>query len=267
MDQDSHLAPLTPTVGEQAGWTWESVKESPGEFRLGATVCIIGLALLTAGAGLWGWVPFVLGGLVATTSLVQQQKIGFLRTVAMDQVVDQWSTLISGAQERGEAVLDEVALRIRESEAPNVRMERRDVAPGWVRGVLGGRRSFLIVSDGDHLQLKQFRMYVNARRYGQNLQVNWYLLQQPGFGETMFRLSLAVPVLNFVTIPLFWIVRSWKANRSGMLDLDFFDQQDLSAYVANAHRCLLAAVDQLMVELDQDPARLDRKSRGFFGVS
>jgi len=41
----------------------------------------------------------------------------------------------------------------------------------------------------------------------------------------------------------------------------------LRAYVTNAHHCLLEAVEKLMVDLNQDPAKIERKSRGFLGIS
>jgi len=50
-------------------------------------------------------------------------------------------------------------------------------------------------------------------------------------------------------------------------NLDFFDEQDLRAYVTNAHKCLQKAVDKLMLEFNQDPSKIDRKSRGFLGIS
>jgi hypothetical protein len=50
-------------------------------------------------------------------------------------------------------------------------------------------------------------------------------------------------------------------------NLDLFDQQDLRAYGTNAHHCLLKAVEKLMINLHQDPSKIDRKSRGFLGIS
>jgi hypothetical protein len=50
-------------------------------------------------------------------------------------------------------------------------------------------------------------------------------------------------------------------------DLDLFDQQDLRAYTTNAHHCLLDAVEKLMTKLHQDTSTIDRKSRGFLGIS
>jgi hypothetical protein len=50
-------------------------------------------------------------------------------------------------------------------------------------------------------------------------------------------------------------------------DIDLFDQQDLGAYAANAHHCMIRAVSELMVYLHQDPSTLSRESKGFFNVS
>jgi hypothetical protein len=50
-------------------------------------------------------------------------------------------------------------------------------------------------------------------------------------------------------------------------DIDFFDQQDLRAYVSNAHHCTLRAVQELMEYLHQDASKLDKTSKGFFTVS
>lgn len=268
MDQNSGIDP-DPFEERISDW-FDSLAGVPAEVWFSALMLAVGF-LLGVGAGGYtgflGWMTFLSGTLLATASAARHQKIGFLRTVAMEDVVDQWGTLIQGAQEQGDMLLEEVARGILDSEAPNVRMERRDVAPSWLRGMLGGRRSFLIVSNGEHPRLKPFRMYINARAYGQNLQMNWYLMQQPGIGETFTKLMLLVPLLNFFALPIVWMSRMNQSPHAGVLELDFFDQQDLNAYVSNAHHCLLAAVDEVVVGLGQDPSRIDRKSRGFFGVS
>jgi hypothetical protein len=50
-------------------------------------------------------------------------------------------------------------------------------------------------------------------------------------------------------------------------DLDLFNQQDLRAYATNAHRCMLRGVEELMLYLNQDPNKLEKKSSGFLAVS
>ena len=91
---------------------------------------------------------------------------------------------------------------------------------------------------------------MNCRDYGTNLAVDWHLTFRPTFWRAAASLFL---VKASTTNPL--------------IDLDLFDQQDLRAYVTNAHRCLLRAVDDVVVSLNQDPSKLDRKSKGFLGIS
>ena len=59
-----------------------------------------------------------------------------------------------------------------------------------------------------------------------------------------------------------------KANiPNPLIELDLFDQQDLRVYVTNAHRCFMKAVEQLMRGMNQDTSTLERKSKGFLGIS
>jgi hypothetical protein len=75
--------------------------------------------------------------------------------------------------------------------------------------------------------------------------------------------------LNLLILPFVLVggLASRVKEKRGGLDLDLFDEQDLRAYVTNAHHCLLEAVNKLMLDLNQDPSKIDRKSRGFLGIS
>jgi hypothetical protein len=55
--------------------------------------------------------------------------------------------------------------------------------------------------------------------------------------------------------------------KRSLRELDLFDLQDLSAYATNCHHSLLKAIEKLMLSLNQDPSKINRKSRGFLGVS
>ena len=90
-------------------------------------------------------------------------------------------------------------------------------------------------------------------------------IQDPGARA----LSLWVGILGLLVLPFAAIACMGQRarERRGGLDLDLFDTQDLRTYVTNAHHCLLDSVDKLMVSLNQDPSKLERKSRGFLGIS
>jgi hypothetical protein len=146
-------------------------------------------------------------------------------------------------------------------------MEYRAVGPSLIRGLLGGRRPFLVISNKTNSNLETFRMYINARDYGENLQVSWYLVQQFSPGQKLFFALSRIPFLGLCLLPFYFQARLVRAKEQGLLELDLFDLQDLVAYVTNAHHCLLSAVEKLMVELGQDPKKIERKSRGFLGIS
>ena len=49
--------------------------------------------------------------------------------------------------------------------------------------------------------------------------------------------------------------------------MDVVKFEELTAYVTKVHHSVLRAVDSLMRNLGQDTSKIERKSRGFLGVS
>ena len=98
-------------------------------------------------------------------------------------------------------------------------------------------------------------------------QVAWYVILWPNLLQMLLKFTMFLPLLNLAILPLYILTQLPKAGNAGLLDLDFFDLQDLKAYVTNAHHCVLDAVDKLLLELSQDPSKIERKSRGFLGIS
>jgi len=263
---ENKTLPESP-IGDQLASLEQWVRNAPLPLLGGGLLLVLGFLLIVLAGGGIPWLLFLTGLVVTATSVSKQYNIGFLRTVGNEQVLEQWDILIGDAQAKVDEVLEAAAARVTESEAPNIRMERRDVAPGLLRGVLGGRRHFLVVQPDGHANLDPYRMYINARAYGNNLQVSWYLVEQPGFWRRTLNLLLMIPLLNLVFLPFQLVSNSRRNGQSGLLELDIFDLQDLTAYVTNAHHCLVAAVEGVVTELGQDPSRTERKSPGFLGVS
>jgi len=166
-----------------------------------------------------------------------------------EQVLDMWAALIECAQGKGEEVLRDTERFITASKAPDIIMEHREIAPGLVTGMIGKKRDFLIIAD-NAFRLEPYKIYMNARDYGDNLDVSWYLTYTPSILQSIASLF---PYVNIIQA---------SAN-----ELDLFDQQDLIVYKTNTHQCVLKAVDKLMLSLQQDPSKLERKSRGFMGIS
>lgn len=167
-----------------------------------------------------------------------------------DQVLDSWAILIEKAQGNANVILQDAECFVKDSKAPDLSMKRKDIAPGIVRGLLGTTRDFLTVTDHENFRLSPYQIYINARDYGDNLDISWHLTYRPSMWQSI---SALLPFVNVVPVVL--------------SDLDLFDQQDLRVYATNVHHCLLKGVEKLMVSLHQDTSRIDRKSRGFLGIS
>lgn len=168
-----------------------------------------------------------------------------------EQVIDRWGVLIENGQGKGDEVVKDTDVFIKQSKAPSLKIESQDMAPGIIRGVLGTTRRFLVVTDQENYRLSPYQIFINARDYGNNLDVSWVVTYRPSVWMALL----------WLMFPFFSIVPKT------LTDLDLFDQQDLIAYATNAHHCLLKAVDKLMIALHQDPSKIDRKSRGFLGIS
>jgi len=167
-----------------------------------------------------------------------------------DQVIDTWSSLIEKGQGSATAVAKDVEAYIVESKAPGIKIENKEIAPGIITGLMGNKRDFLVVRDESNYKLEPYQLYLNARDYGDNLDVSWYLTFKPSMLQSL------ISIIPFVSVVQFTVN-----------DLNIFDQQDLRAYGTNAHHCVLKAVDKLVLNLGQDPNKLQRMSRGFLGIS
>jgi hypothetical protein len=165
------------------------------------------------------------------------------------EMLDNWSALIRGAQGQRDQIITTTKELINISKAPSIEMKEEKVGPGLVRTTLGETREFLIVADRRNLKLGCFKAYVNANDYGDGLFVSWYLTYMPDVWQTIASL----------------IPGAKKAI--GLDELNLFNQQDLTAYVTCVHHCLLEAVDKLMLGMNQDPSKIDRRTRGFLGIS
>ena len=206
-----------------------------------------GVALLILGGASGETGVAVVGVVLTIVGVVSALRA--MGTLTEGEVVESWSTLIENGQGNAESLLGDTENFIEESRAPELSMDRQQIAPSVVSGLAGRTRDFLVVTQ-ENPRLAPYQLFLNCRDYGNNLDVNWYVTFKPT-GWQIF--------LSF-----FPFVREVQQASS---DLDLFDQADLRAYVTNAHRCMLKAVDSVMLKLAQDPTSIDRKSRGFLGIS
>lgn len=168
-----------------------------------------------------------------------------------DTILDSWSVLIEGAQGKSREFYDLLLKLIGEQEMPHVRAEMVTAFPhggakvfsAFFESVKALGREYLMVS---HDRLKPHKMFVGARDYGKNLSVSWYLVCEISFLDALFKKREE----KIIYTPIY-----------------LFDQEELTSYVTCAHHCVLKAVESIMNKVGQDFSKVDRKSKGFLGVS
>lgn len=169
--------------------------------------------------------------------------------VLKQHVIGDWSHFVEGAQGRAEEIFKGTEDFLKESGVSSLNIQRRELMPGIIKGMLGTKRQFLVVKE-EHFKLKPYELLVNARDYGNNLDVVWYLT---------YRLSLIPACLSILPFVSFIPAK--------LQDLDLFDVQDLKAYNTVCHHAVLKAVEKLIRSSDQDTTKINRTTRGFLGIS
>jgi len=183
---------------------------------------------------------FIVLGVIAVLIVIAERKAA---------INDEWSVLIRGAQGQRDKVISATKASINARKAPSLEIREEKVGSGLAPTTFGETRDFLVVADRRSLKLGNFKTYINAVDYGDSLFVSWYLTYMPDAWQTVASLF---PGAKKVV---------------GLDDLNLFDKQDLTAYVTCVHQCLQDAVDKLMLDMGQDSSKIDRKSRGFLGIS
>jgi hypothetical protein len=153
-------------------------------------------------------------------------------------VLQSWNRLVENGAGHGKEILDAVEEKIRASKMPDILWNQREASSGF----MGAKRWFLVIG---HRNLNDYRMYIGARDFGLHLDVSWYLTVQPSTLKRAFsKYTMGNP--NAIS-----------------MQMDFFRQQDLSACVGYAHKCVMEEVEKLLQQLGQDPRTLNTKSKGF----
>lgn len=216
------------------------------------------------------WVLFAIGFLLFMTGLVFQSGVtlffgllfiaagGGLLAYALrpggilrkDEVIDSWSAQIEGGNGHAEKIFNNALEQIKEFNAPNVSASKTVMSPSLTRGLMNVYRDFVVVNHRGNQRLDPYQVYVNARDYGNSLVVDWHLTYRP-------------TIIKLIMLVMFRFAR----GTDPLDELDLFDLQDLKAYVTTTHRCVRSTVSSTMIEMNQDPSKLEQKSRGFLGIS
>ncbi len=171
------------------------------------------------------------------------------RILTVEQVIDNWGVMIKKGDGKAEEIFTLIEAFMLSSKAPSLKIHRAEMTPGIIRGILGTSRDFLVATD-KNFRLNPYKIFINARDYGSNLDVSWYLTYRLPFWRALLRFIPFVGVASFA-----------------IESLDLFDRQDLTSYTTICHYSTLDAVVELMHSLGQDTSKIDRRSRGFLGIA
>jgi hypothetical protein len=162
-------------ISEYRGEVQAKEKEDGGEFPMKAAILVLlgfGFLLLIASRFLGG-IPVLLIGLamIAGGLFLGFRPGGILRK---ERAIDNWSVLVDEAcmadgRERADTFYKDIATFLDASEAPNLKVERQHLAPSLARGLFGGQREFLVLTNATNYRLKPYQIYISARPYGINL--------------------------------------------------------------------------------------------------
>lgn len=185
------------------------------------------------------------------------------RKINQEKIIEQWSTLIEGANGEGEKVLKGAIRIIERLNAPDVFASRKEIRPG--PGLIKKRREFLVV---EHKLLDVYDMYIGARDYGNQLFVSWYLVAEP---TSFFRMFKRDPIKTLFVYPFIVAVRIFLFSKGIdtklMSALNLFDTEEMTAYVTTVHHAVTEATKEVAEGNNIDFSKVDTKTRGFLNLS
>ena len=154
------------------------------------------------------------------------------------KIVREWSTLLPECQAEAPGLVEAIKGKLAAYEAPGLSWKEESASTGFLKGMMGKRRDFLIVRSE---QFPEWLVCIGAKDYGRFLNVVWYFTTSPKFLNKM---------------------RSAAAGDIFVDDLDVFDQQDVNAFAAVTRMATVTATEELAKKRDLDLERLDRQARG-----
>jgi len=176
-----------------------------------------------------------------------------------DKILEKWSLLIRGAEGRGREIIDYTKSYIEESEAPGVTVEMAKVFPKSAPTFLDSKyfkniekegRNYIAITNSN---ITGMMLLVGVQDYGTHLNVSWYLICEP---RTVDK-----------ALALFSGKASDEEAKWTPIITNIFMEEELTAYTTLIHHSVLDAVENLMSDLGQDASKIDRRSKGFLGIS
>jgi len=128
-----------------------------------------------------------------------------------------------------------IETKLEEIGDPNISWEMDSADVGFVRGLAGVRRDFLVVR---HRKFGEYAVLISARSHGTSLHVAWMIMTSARLSSDLRRMVRR----DDASIPRFSIAA----------DLDLFDCMDLEAFVGVARLAFKYAVRELTGDKGDD---------------
>lgn len=166
-------------------------------------------------------------------------------TLKDETILNQWTMLVMSGAGRMDEVYDAIEAKLAASSIPGkCTWEREEVQTGGMLSRV--RREFLIVRTND---FEDYRTYIGIRDYGAHLSCCRFITVEPGFLKR--ELSKAI---------------TGGEDRMFSAPKNILVEQDLAAWAAVVHRCVIDAVKELVTELGQDPGGVRTTTKGMLEV-
>ncbi|MCD6226021.1 hypothetical protein J7J95_03030 [bacterium] len=186
-----------------------------------------------------------------------------------EKILEEWSYLIEGAEGKSEQVFKLTEKNIDKVQPPQVELEREMIRPvGTLVGFFTTKkREFLVASNK---YLKGYKIYLGARDYGKQLMVSWYLIGEAGVLAKLADIMAKHWILGFIFLPFYLIIlllqMIWKKSVT-LENMNLFDREEATAYITTVHHAVLEAVADIMKGLNQDPSKIDKRTKGFLNIT
>jgi hypothetical protein len=148
-------------------------EKEDGGFPMKAAILFLlgfGLLLMIASNFFGGVFVLLLGlAMIAGGIFLGFRPGGILRK---ERIIDNWSVLLdeacieNGDSQTPDKLYKDISTFLHASEAPNLRVERKHLAPSVMRELSGNRREFLVLTDTTNYRLRPYQIYISSRPYG-----------------------------------------------------------------------------------------------------
>ncbi|MFA5746793.1 MAG: hypothetical protein WC926_01825 [Candidatus Paceibacterota bacterium] len=181
------------------------------------------------------------------------------------EIVEQWGTLIEGAQGKQQDFYKAIRERLNELQPPKLDISQEKICASLLRQLKGESRMFLV------LKSKYFDGYVvrvGAEDYGKQLNISWYMTQTP---SKFIQFLLGLPSLVFLLLyPVYIAVIIYEKavkKRVSLENMDLFDKDEFSAFAGTVHHSVLYGSRYISEAVGFDFSKVDQKSRGFLNLN